>query len=182
MPRRYRSKQARRQSVYLREDAVVPRLDAWLAELFDEAHLDQTCEALAMAGQVDEAAEARAEGARRKIADCDQRLGKYRSALDAGADATVVAGWMAEVRGERLRAEQELQSTVPVDKLTKAQIRKLVLALRDIVATLADADPVLKAEVYAELGVRVSYDAERRLVSVAAGPNPCTTARVGEGT
>jgi len=88
---------------------------------------------------------------------------------------------MAEVQGERLRAEQDLQSTVPADKLTKTQICKLVLALKDITAALADADPKLKAEVYAELGVRVTYDAERRLVSVAAGPNPCTTARVGEG-
>jgi hypothetical protein len=32
-----------------------------------------------------------------------------------------------------------------------------------------------------ELGVRISYDTERRIVSIAAGPNPCTTARVGEG-
>ncbi len=137
---------------------------------------------MAKASQGEEGAEARAEGARRKIADCDQRLARYRSALDAGADATVVAGWMAEVQGERLRTEQDLQSTVPADKLTKAQIRKLVLALKDITAALANADPKLKAELYAELGVRVPYDAERRLVSVAAGPNACTTARVGEGT
>jgi site-specific DNA recombinase len=169
--------------VYVREDVIVPNLDAWLAELFEEANLDSTCEALAaMAGQVDEGAETRAEAARRTIADCDNRLANYRKALDAGADAVVVASWMAEVQGERLRAEQELQATVPGDKLTRAQIRKLVLALSDIVATLADADPVLKAEVYAELGVKVTYDHNRRFVSVAAGPNPCTTGCVGEPT
>ena len=115
--------------------------------------------------------EARAEAARRKIADCDSRLAKYRQALDAGADAAVVATWMAEVQGERLRAEQELGATIPGDKLTKSQVRALVLSLRDIAAVLRTADPKLKAEVYAELGVEVTYDPEHRKVLVSAGPN-----------
>ena len=125
--------------------------------------------------------EARAESARRKIADCDQRLARYRQVLDAGADAAVVVRWMAEVKGERLRAEHELGMAVPSERLTKDQIRKLVLGLRDITSVLADADPKLKAEVYAELGVSITYDTERRLVSVTAGLAPCTTERVGEG-
>jgi site-specific DNA recombinase len=33
-------------TVYVKEDAIVPRLDEWIAELFDEANLDATCEAL----------------------------------------------------------------------------------------------------------------------------------------
>ena len=166
--------------VYVREDTIVPRLDDWIAELFNEANLDVTCEALAMAGDPDDAAEARAEAARRKIADCDQRLARYRQALDAGADAAVVASWMAEVQGERLRAESELGASVPGDQMTKEQIRSLVLRLRDIAAVLATADPKLKAEVYRELGVQVEYDPSQHLVSVSAGP--CATDRVGGGT
>jgi len=92
----------------------------------------------------------------------------------------VVAGWMAEVQGERLRAEQNLGVAVPGDHLTKDQIRRLVLELRDIASVLATADPKDKAEVYAELGVRVTYDHHRRVIGVTAGP--CTTARVGGGT
>lgn len=133
-----------------------------------------------MAGSADDAAEARREAARRKLADCDQRLAKYRQALDAGADAAVVAGWMAEVQGERLRAERELQATLPGESLSKEQIRRLVLQLRDIASVLATADPRDKAEIYKELGVQVAYDPGQRLVSVTAGP--CTTARVGGGT
>ena len=109
-------------TVYIQESAIVPKLDAWLAQLFDETNLDSTCEALAMAGSADDEAEARAEAARRKIADCDQRLAKYRQVLDAGADAAVVAGWMAEVQGERLRAESDLGAAIPGDKLTKEGI------------------------------------------------------------
>jgi rRNA-processing protein FCF1 len=87
---------------------------------------------------------------------------------------------MADVQGERLRAEQELVACEPTEKLTKAQIKRLVLQLKDIVAVLATADPKLKAEVYKELGVSIIYDPDARLVSVHAGP--CATERVGEGT
>jgi hypothetical protein len=113
--------------VYVKEDAIVPRLDSWIAELFNETNLDATCEAMAMAGDADDEAEARGEAARRKIADCDQRLARYRQTLDAGADVPTVAGWMAEVQGERLRAEQELGAAVPGGKLTKEEMRRLVL-------------------------------------------------------
>jgi len=166
--------------VYVKEDAIVPRLDSWIAELFKETNLDATCEAMAMAGDADDEAEARGEAARRKIADCDQRLARYRQTLDAGADVPTVAGWMAEVQGERLRAEQELGAAVPGGKLTKEEIRRMVLGLRDIAAVLATADPKDKVEVYADLGVRVTYDHHRRVIGVTAGT--CTTARVGEGT
>ena len=73
-------------SVYVRESAIVPKLDEWIATLFDPAHLDATCEALAIAGGAPEADNARIEAARRKLTDCDSRLTKYRAALDAGAD------------------------------------------------------------------------------------------------
>jgi hypothetical protein len=49
-------------------------------------------------------------------------------------------------------------------------------------SVLATADPKLKAEVYAELGVNVSYNHERRVVHVETRPkNACATGRVGEG-
>ena len=53
-------------------------------------------------------------------------------------------------------------------KLTEAQIKMLILQLRDIVAVLATADPTLKAKVYAELGVSLTYDHDKRLVVAEA--------------
>jgi site-specific DNA recombinase len=167
-------------TAYVRESAIVPRLDAWIAGLFDEANLDATCEALAKAGECDDASAARAEAARRKLADCDQRLAKYRQALEAGAEATVVAGWMAEVHGERLRAETDLVGATPQEPLTGDQVRKLVLQARDIASVLTDADPDLKADLYAELGVQVRYDPFEQVITATAGP--CTKVRVGGGT
>jgi len=84
---------------------------------------------------------------------------------------------MAEVRGERLQAERELGAAIPEEQMTKEQIRALVLSLKDIASVLAKADPKLKAEVYAELGVQVHYDPHRRVIGVSAGPS--STERVG---
>lgn len=86
---------------------------------------------------------------------------------------------MREVQGERLGAERDLGAISPDGKLTKEQIRRLVLQLRDIASVLATADPKLKQEVYAERGVQVRYDPHGRVIRVSAGP--CTTERVGGG-
>ena len=37
---------------------------------------------------------------------------------EAGAEATVVAGWMAEVQGERLRAEADLVAATPREPMS----------------------------------------------------------------
>jgi hypothetical protein len=95
----------------------------------------------------------------------------------------VVAGWMSEVQGERLKAEREIGVEQPAGQLTRKQIRALVASLKDIAAVLATADPKLKAEVYEELGITVKYDPTRRLVSVESRPpSACTTVSVGGGT
>jgi hypothetical protein len=69
---------------------------------------------------------ARIEAAQRKLAGRDTRLAKYRAALDAGADPTIVAGCMSEVQGERLRAEREIGLAQPARQFTTQQIRDLV--------------------------------------------------------
>ena len=87
---------------------------------------------------------------------------------------------MAEVQRARAQAERVLGATVSGGQMTKAQIKKMILALRDIAAALSTADPKLKAKVYAELGVRTTYDHGKR--PVIAEADPCTPECVGEGT
>jgi len=99
---------------------------------------------------------------------------------EAGAEATVVAGWMAEVQGERLRAEADLVAATPREPMSKDHVRNLVLHARDIASVLAEADPDLKADLYAALGVQVRYDPFERVVAATAGP--CTKVHVGGPT
>src|SRR5207302_9528727 len=40
-------------SVNLREDDLLPRIDAWLTEAFGEDHIDETCEAMAAVAHAD---------------------------------------------------------------------------------------------------------------------------------
>jgi hypothetical protein len=170
-------------TVYVKEAAIVPKLDEWLIQLFEPEHIDETCEALTMADGVDEAAEAKAEVARRRIADCDQRLARYRVALDVGADAVVVAGWMAEVQAERERAVRDAPDAPPPEPLSTSQVKKMVLAMKDMLQTLATADPRTKAALYAGLGLKLTYHPDRDVVEVEARPkDACATERVGGGT
>ena len=98
-------------TVYVREDEIVCDLDRWLTTVFDPDNLDETCAVLAAASVADDVDEAALEAARRKLEDCDSRLTRYRSALESGADPTIVTQWIAEVQGDRLSAEQCIASS-----------------------------------------------------------------------
>ena len=72
---------------------------------------------------------------RRKLADSDDRLAKHRSALEAGADPTVVRSWISEVQGERLAAERALAAAQPSGRaLTPDELRAVIEGMEDIAA------------------------------------------------
>ncbi len=85
----------------------------------------QILAAASLIGDVDETA---LEAARRKLEDCDTRLARYRSALESGADPGVVAQWVAEVQGDRLRAEQLLADLASSGRLDLDQVRARIEA------------------------------------------------------
>jgi len=67
--------------------------------------------------------------------------------------------------------------------MSKHQITSLIAQLGDIMATLKQADPADKAEVYSRLGLRLTFDPERRVVASETRPSdPCTKVRVRGGT
>jgi len=69
------------------------------------------------------------------------------------------------------------------ERMSKQQITSLVAQLGDIMATLKCADPADKAEVYAELGLRLTFDPERRVLVAETQPaDPCRKGRVRGGT
>ena len=127
--------------VYVRESVVTTALDGWLERVFDPENLDATIAAMVAAQAPDEPAAARAEAARRKLVDCDDRLAKYRAALDKSADAEIVAGWMAEVKAERLAAQRELDGTAKTAPLTDDEVRALVGLVKQGLIGLAKAPP-----------------------------------------
>jgi hypothetical protein len=49
-------------------------------------------------------------------------------------------------------------------RLTEEDIKALVASLRDITATLTEADPADKAAAYAEMGITVTYQQDGRVL------------------
>jgi hypothetical protein len=132
-------------TVYVREAAIVPGVDAWIATLFDDEHLDSTCEALAAVSDLEpEDDEGRALDLRRQLKECDTKLARYRQLLEQDANTTVVATWIAEVERERKRLERELRGKPSARKLTEAEIKALVRQLKDIGARQGHPGGVLR--------------------------------------
>jgi len=167
-------------SVYVKESSVIPGLDAWLATLFDEDNLDNTCANLAGHSEPDDRTKERLEGLRAAIAECDRKLTTYRSLLDQDGDVAIAAQWITETQRERRTLEAQLGEEVPREAMTSSQVKALVKALRDIVDVLADADPKTKAEVYNDLGLKLDYSPDG-VVSVETRPRGVIV-RVGGGT
>ena len=84
------------------------------------------------------------------------------------SEITSAATWIAEVERERRSIERDLGRKPTPRKHTKNEIKALVRQLKDIVGTLADADPEDKRAIYDELGVNLTYHQDGR-VHVAAG-------------
>jgi site-specific DNA recombinase len=168
-------------TVYLHERYLIPELDRWLARIFDPDHLDQTCAELAAASGSDEVDDAARQAALRKLEDCNTRLERYRAALDSGTDPAVVGQWIAEVQGDRLRAQQALTAATR-DALNVDQVRAVINGLGPIEDVLEAADPLAKAALYAGLGLQLTYRPAQDLVAVEAVPVVCAKVRVGGGT
>jgi hypothetical protein len=108
------------------------------------------------------------------IKECDTKLDRYRQALDAGADPAVVTTWITQTQVERRNAESIARgpSGQPAPgRMTSQQLNDLVNALGDIIATLAEADPTDKADVYRRLGLRLTYDPHAQTVRAEADLN-----------
>lgn len=173
-------------SVYVRGDKIVHKLDHWLSTLFDPANREQTLETLTNATE-DPASDPASELGRRVAADgvksCNERLAKYRAALDAGTDPVVVTGWIAEVTAERLRHDLDLRRSQERGRLNRPQIAQLLEAMTDLARILQHADPADRVEVYRKLGSNCSTATKKSLVSAESSPSElCTYLGVRGGT
>ena len=157
-------------NIYVRQDRVVPPLDAWLVHLFDSSQLDDTCAQLAAAARPPDHHAAALDGARRTLADCDRRLARYRALLDEGTEPSVIATWLAELQSERLSAERIVAEHAPRRAPTALEIRTMVEELGEMTRVLATADPEDKTRLYAELGLTLTYRPGDETVAVEAKP------------
>jgi site-specific DNA recombinase len=168
-------------AVYLREDQVLPPLDRWIARVFEPGRLEETCHQLAHARASPAGDDARLVAARRRLAECDRRLARYREALDAGADPAVITDWIRDVQAERRRIDHGLRQNGPAVVWSLEDIRRLVESLGDVTRVLQRAEPQKRADLYDSLGLSLTYEPDELKVRVEADLTRGDKVRVGGG-
>ncbi|MFJ8386675.1 zinc ribbon domain-containing protein [Streptomyces sp. NPDC094438] len=98
-------------TLYIREDAVVPSLDAWIAKIFEPGRLARTLHELQRSQERTLATAPELEVARITIADCDRRIAHHRAALDRATDPELVSGWINQTQAEKAAVERRLSET-----------------------------------------------------------------------
>jgi site-specific DNA recombinase len=152
-------------NVTLRQDTLLPPLDEWLAGKFAPCYLPATIDELIAATTVPEIRARPADAQHElELAACDRKLAQYRAALDAGADPASIAKWITETEAERARLKIQAREAAPKQGMSKDEIASIVNGLADLLAVLRDADPADKAEIYSQLGLRLTYQPGDQIV------------------
>ena len=148
-------------NVYLREADLLPAIDNWLVTIFAPHQLEQTIREMQAAQEPATPVPAPpAQDIHAVIADCDARLARYQAALDAGADPQAVAEWTRQVKAERAAAlaRDASQPGQPAfGRLTEDDIRALITGLGDLRAVVRGAEPAVKAAIYEQMRLKVTY-------------------------
>jgi hypothetical protein len=157
-------------SVYVREELIVEPLDRWLASAFDPEQFPATIRAMADSQLANDHRLAAVEAARQAVTECERKLVGYRAVLDAGTDPVVVAGWIAETEAKRKVEQMRLDQAITKvpRRLTEEEIAAMASKLGDLRKLLHSADPQDKADVYEQLGLRMTYDPAQKTVMARA--------------
>ena len=159
-------------AVYVREDAILPHLDRWIAHVFAPGRLKTTLHDMQRTQRQTSDPRGSVDAARRTIADCDRRLAQYRAALEAGANPATVAQWITQAETEKAAAQEQLitaSATTP-SPLTEEQINDMIKDLGDLTDRLLAAVPDRKAPLYQAFGLALTYDMKARVVTVESQP------------
>ncbi|MFJ2344881.1 hypothetical protein [Streptomyces antimycoticus] len=145
-------------NIYLRESWITVPLDNWLATVFLPRRLDDTIDLMATAAVPNQEPSA-AAAARAVIADCDAKLATHRAALGTGVGPALVTQWISETQARRARADAELRtaSKGPGVRMSRDEIARLVRSISDLAAVIQQAEAEDKAEIYRQLGLRLTY-------------------------
>ncbi|MFE3113017.1 hypothetical protein ACFXKJ_08985 [Kitasatospora indigofera] len=174
-------------NVHVREADLVGPLDAWIARAFAPGSLERTLAAMVEA-QRDDLSTATdgsaAEDARRVIRTSDEKIAQYRSVLEAGGDAKLVALWTNEVRAAKAEAQIRLKALPrPGAPMSGKKIKALVAKIADVATAISHAKIEVKTPVYQALGLRGAYYPGENKVRVEVNLDPhllSTTSPHGE--
>jgi site-specific DNA recombinase len=84
----------------------------------------------------------------------------------------VIAGWIAQTQAERAKAEAQLRRATGRIRMSHDEIARIVAGLSDYLDVLRHADPADKAELYKQLGLKLTYRPQEQTVRAEARLSP----------
>ncbi len=148
-------------TVYLREDAVTPRLDEWIAGLADP-------EDLAREQDSDLEDTTRQAALQCQLSNVNSKVAALIAAVESGVAVADLTAALRQRTAERDELKDRLERAERPPAMSAAQIRKLVEELGGLSAVLGEATGSERAQVYASLGLRLDYDPHLQRVTATA--------------
>ena len=166
----------------VREDHLLPAVDSWLGQLFNDDHLDEIARSLAAAEQGEPNGGELLE-ARRTIKDCDKRIRTLEIACETTNDTDTIAGFaqpIERIRTKPKRAEIRLRRLATGRGMTQEEIREVISNITCAVALLTNASPEDSRRAYEAAQLEILYDHEDHRAQLSVDPR--VTGGVGGAT
>jgi DNA invertase Pin-like site-specific DNA recombinase len=161
-------------ALYLREDAAVKAVDAWLPTLADP-------EWLAASQEPDAQIAAQHAHLEAQLADIDKATDNLVSAIERGTDPVLINARLNRLRADREQLTRQLNNLDAPDRLSPADIETVLTELGGMTSILGEATPPEKASIYQGLGLHLVYQPDQKAL-VATADLGRVLSRVGGGT
>jgi site-specific DNA recombinase len=145
-------------SLAVREDRLLPHVDAWLAELFAPGRIEATASEIVQADSLGHREDPAIIRARATLFECERKLAKHLDGLEAGIPPDVIASRIAATQREKSAAESVLATAPPAPRpLSLDDVVETLTALRDLPELLGRIEQADRAALYQALRLTVRY-------------------------
>ncbi|MQA12471.1 MAG: recombinase family protein [Pseudonocardiaceae bacterium] len=170
-------------AVYLREDPLRDAVNGWLGGLFSPDNVDRTVAALVASQDESGGRQGSQEAAKKRLADAEARLRRYRDAIAAGIDPAALVEATNEAQAERAAARAELDNAPAPGTLTDAEVYAMIDALGDVGAAMSSAKPDKLASLYIAVDLQIRYEPDAQAAHATIQPTSrVNSKRVRGGT
>jgi site-specific DNA recombinase len=145
-------------SLSIREDRLLPHIDAWLSQLFAPENIEATATEVVNADLQSNHEDAAVTRARTALVECERKLAKHLDGLEAGIPADVIASRITATQHAKDAAQAVLAATPAApEPLTLELVVETLAILRNVPELLDQIDQADRAALYQALGLTVTY-------------------------
>jgi site-specific DNA recombinase len=145
-------------SLAVREDRLLPHVDAWLCQLFAPERIEATAAQIVEVDSQGHREDPAVIGARATLTECERKLSKHLDGLEAGIAPDIIAARIAATQREKAAAESVL-ATAPLapEPLRLEGVIETLTALRDLPELLGRIEQGDRTALYQALRLTVRY-------------------------